>query len=1233
VCYMCYTDVFVGQTDNINNLKSALKAVLKGFNDSNALTQLVHGLCLFMGYPSCLCKPKKSVKESLKKISKELKGDLQNYECLNPNPSLNCNSCSDSVVCKCCVLDCIRAVQGSQCLCVKGTSRNDCTCSSVEPKRCCKDLLEKLKASLSLLNLKADMKGCTCPDLNCCVKGVCTQKDSLSCPVCNSLQTSTSDYTVTGLGLLRPSPKRLAEKLETFVGSTGQPKSGCSCQCNGSKSCCCLACQKCSEACSCKGSSGKCLHTPKTPSDCPRKVFCLAIDGIKIAAEAGDRTCCDGGKKCHCGLEGSKTCSPSDCCVVQSGHYYHSAKCLLRRVVSYFKDLSLDSSNKNCSKICCEIFCVLKTCEFLKKLFNDSKKWAGKDSCGKCKGKGPGKNPCKGSRITSSKCCNGTISGCTASDCCQGCPDCNAIKLGNALQELQYSGPCGQDLYRVLDSFLYYCCKVFYPRVKLLEKLIKEARDSCPNCGKPGKGGTLAKACQCSSSGSCSACQEILKDPQLKVTLTQEYVSSYDSSASLLSSDNNQNAAKIFLGMLPCMYWGLKILYDRAQDPLTWPDWHDISVSNGLPSSDLGRFLYVWGYDLRPLISKKGSEFPPMLENLFSSGSLNSLYEKSKIYFTSFPSRSLSSGSSVPSTVRQMLLWLYGLRFQKHFSDIVENCSSLCSPFGNSFNSDAFCYYIYTCSFILPVAIISLIEDSLSITSLGSEFSKFFYPSDPSDLFEKLCEYARKIFVALAFLYYQCERNAGQGGWNDCAFGRGCAQKVLQSSSTSGSPATSASPSTSSSDCSCPNSKTYLCTAINKDTVHDHCKDGNSCLGFSGSSVSCSNNSVHGSNSGSCKNPCPHPLLRFLIDDSSDSDSKSKALQNFRTPFHSSTVTPMGFSKDNLSSTGCKGEKLYFAIYGFCKDGFYPLTRLVQFILCVSQRPPETLGELFAFFKQFVSQLNSKDFKDHFVQWIEDEPGFYSGSDLKNALEDLFNHSSHSANDLKSLYYCDGPKGSSGSPPTCGKYLHALTEDVSGVFTPKLCSMYLSWICYRAEKFYSEFQKFHKEAEKKFSSSCSHCKSCKKIVECPCALPFIYSLGFTFHSPSGLNCVDNEGKSRHVGQGPQKNGQHTGGNQNCTTKSCSDFITQLKLVAEGDLFTNLLEEIDNFLWSIRKPFFLFVLAFWAFVISYFLYVQLYKLDVLELNSHDHPAWSFKILPSTLFSDASSKLKDLSYFTL
>ncbi|KAK1933767.1 variant erythrocyte surface antigen-1 family protein [Babesia divergens] len=329
----------------------------------------------------------------------------------------------------------------------------------------------------------------------------------------------------------------------------------------------------------------------------------------------------------------------------------------------------------------------------------------------------------------------------------------------------------------------------------------------------------------------------------------------------------------------------------------------------------------------------------------------------------------------------------------------------------------------------------------------------------------------------------------------------------------------------------------------------------------------------------------------------------------------------MGFSKDQLPSPGWSGYSLFVILDIFVgnsdSDKAHPVLRdLLRFLLCLTRAPPETLGELFAFFMRFK---DSSVFRNNFESWIEDEPGFYSGGDLTKAIQNLFKHNSHS-NDLKSLF-C-----SSGS--TCGKYLYPLTENAynNKNFIEGFLDTYLSFVCHLAPTFKEKLEEFHHEASTKFKSCCSS-GSCPKIVECPCALPFLYSYGFSFWSPGDLNCVDNDGNSKHG------SGGHFEDDKGCTKKSCFEFIIQLERVISGKPFEKLLDAIEAFLWSIRLPFFLFVLAFWALVISYFLYVQLYKLDILHIDSHLHLSRSFKLLPSTLFSDASSKLKDLSYFTL
>ncbi|KAK1933766.1 variant erythrocyte surface antigen-1 family protein [Babesia divergens] len=1235
-------------SNNINNLKDALNAELGIFNNSDDLTQLVHGLCLFMGYPSCLCKPKKSVEESLKKISKELKEDLQNYKCLSNSKPLNLNcdsSCStSSVVCKCCVLDCIREVQSS-CECVKGTTGHTCSCSNDSTQRCCKDLLEKLKAYLSLLNLKADMETlCSCPE-NCCKNGECI-KANPQCQHCKTLQTP-KDYTVTGLGLLRPSPKRLAERLEGFFGDSSKKHSFieglCTCKC-GSGSCCCLSCEnpyECSKSCTCRSQGCSCASKLQPPQ-CPRKTFCLAIDGLKIHCNGVELTCCNEGSKCHCTLDYNSQCSTSGCCVVSAGsgnsNKYHSAKCMIRRIARFFNKVN---KGEICSKGCCALLCVRMFCDCLGNLFTKGIE-KGQDKCKKCNGKSTGK--CTQGTGKGSKCCGGNPSNCASNSksdptCCQGCSECNAIKLGKALQELRFAGPCGQDLYRVLKDFLYYCRSVFLPKVNGLRDRIKGAKKKCVSgCSSSGT------PCQCSSGSSCLGCKDLPED--LRPLLLQGYSSAYSSEASWASLPSSRSgskccgssgsssctcppsgcssstspcdpskccpdcpqkkAAKIFLGFLPCLYYALKYLNGKCK-----VDWSGQNISQ---DSSLGRFFVGMGYELQKLDeNKKGSQISSSLSSLFngSDGPLEKLYNVSKNYFTSrFTSLvpSSTSSDSKPETVRDILLWLSGLPFTSGFKALLEHCKRLCDSIKDSSNPVNFIDFessLYASCLRSPF-VLAAIEGSKSNESEGfppykSEISKFSYPEDPFDLLEKLCEYTRKVFPPLKFLCMQCENDSAQGGWKDCAFGQKCVE-ALGKSSTSGFT------SSSGSGCgSCDGHNTYLCTALgsNKDVHDGHCWGGE-CLGSnSGTCKGKSNGSSNHQANDKCKNPCPHPLLRFLLDGSKD-------LQNLPTPFKPPEDFPkMGFSKDQLPSPGWSGYSLFVILDIFVGDSqsdkAHPVLRdLLRFLLCLTRTPPETLGELFGFFLQFkdssvfFSKLNTA-----FADYASKEPGRPDGRNFTTAFQTALealkgSSSSHSGShpyDLKSLYDCDGPKGSNA---TCGPYLNPLAGDVYNIFIEDSPDVYLSWICYLPKDFKDRLEEFQGE----FLDCCSSGSSSCKFVTCPCILPKLYKYGFSFMSASRLN-----------------------------GKKCFDFITQLGKFVGNSTLDKLIEEIERFIWSIRFPFFLGFLYVWFFVLSYFCYAILIKLDTVHTGSHLHLPRSFKILPSTLFSDASSKLKDLSYFTL
>ncbi|KAK1935302.1 variant erythrocyte surface antigen-1 family protein [Babesia divergens] len=1206
VCCMYYTDVFVGQDNDIDNLKSALKAVLPSFNvNSDDLTQLVHGLCLFMGYPSCLCSLKANVDKSLKDISEKLKKDSEAVQsCLSSQLDLNCSNCiSKDILCKCCVISCIKELpKQSKCKCVKNTS-NSCKCK--DPKgKCCKDFLSGLEACLSLLNLKTDLEGCTCDPKNCCKDGTC----KLSCTVCDP-----SKSTITGLGLSRPNPVRLARKLSEML--CGTQKSGqCTCGCNSGTpgtSCCCF-CHKgcktgpCPSGCS-KACPGCSAHNS---AECGLQNFCKSINTIKVLVGSSAMTCCKSGEQCHCVSDSGSNCSGQTCCVEtvdpSKKHYKHSVKCMILRVVKFFCDLkpeSLSSPGK-CSKLCCELHCVAKTCEFLNTFLSKNES--------------------------------------------------DAQNFKNHLETLKHSSPCGHDLYRTLKDFLYFCNVLGPLANSTVKNAVEKARKSCSGCT------SSQFPCNCSSGSPCPGCQHILQDPQLKVILAGGYSSSYSSSASWPDCKSQPQpccsnpscptpctsgsscpdngccekcpkrlCAKIFLGMLPCLYYGLKIVFERcdSNNSELWPEWSNGNIST---ASDLKKFLEACGYDLKTLNDLQASQIYSSLNSLFSSeskGSFDRIYNfVSEKYF----SIHVSTSKSPPTTVRQMLLWLSGLPFSKGFNALLSHSKGLCPPSEKSLNSDEFLYCIHVSCFFVPVSVISAIQHpgaSKSFLPSTSDWTSFCYPEDPFDLFNMFLENVRKVYIPLNFLRYQCERITEHGGWKDCAYGQSCAQALensLKSTSSSGS------------SCCNPSSLPHgiLCTSKpGESDVHEHCISSNpkvKCIGLQECSDdgSGSKKDTNAHTSGKCTASCPHPLMAFLCHGSDPENSKIfNSL--FKLP-KDSFVPPMGFSPDNLPSPGRNGHVLHDVLKPFCTNGFYPLTRLLKFLTRVSRTPPETLGELFAFFMKFVEALNSKpDLSSRFVQWINGEPGFYPATMLKTALEQLYGSSHSTSHSVANLFSLSGCHANKGSGASCGPYLHPLTDKASGVFTKELCGTYLSWICHLTKDFKTLLEEF----KEKFSSCCSSSSSspCTSIVDCPCALATLYSQGFVYYSPSGLGCWNSWEEHKARG-GVQEHTKEKENSPHCTRRTCKNFIDQLEKVAgEGSPLQDLLDAIDAFIWSIRLPFFLFILAFWAFVISYFLYVHLYHLDILELNSHDHPAWSFKIPPSILFSDTSSKLSGIRYF--
>ncbi|KAK1939077.1 variant erythrocyte surface antigen-1 family protein, partial [Babesia divergens] len=627
------------------------------------------------------------------------------------------------------------------------------------------------------------------------------------------------------------------------------------------------------------------------------------------------------------------------------------------------------------------------------------------------------------------------------------------------------------------------------------KKLFSNSSHSCSNCS-------------CPSSSSQSVCSDPLK---------------------CCENCDVKKAAKIFLGILPCLYYALKYLYDKCK-----ADWSSHNISN--KDYSLGRFLVGMGFELQKLDQdKKGGEiFTLLSSSLFpSSNPLKSLYEKSRKYFTSLSSPSLLPSSTPkpkePLTVRDILLWLSGLPFIPQFPKLLKHCERLCDSTKNSvkfidFESSLF-HSCLRSPFVL--AAIQWPGKSEIFYHNFSDISDSLYPEDPFDLFEALFKYIHKIYTPLTFLEYQCGKEKRDAGWKNCGYGQKCMDALGK-------------PSKPSSPC-CPSSlpKGILCTGQPGEKDHaEHCISSKPEVKCMGPTEKCNNPSGNGAHTGPDKcDPCPHPLVRFLTDSWPFSQNSPD-----------SSVPPMGFSKENLPSPGRRGEALHTALKDFCDSGnsSSSLTTLLKFELHVSRTPPETLGEFFVFFKQFKdsSVFNKKPLKELFETYIKGEPGFYSADPLKDALQKLYgshskgDHSGSSpAYDLQSLIDCHVPQGA-GEDVTCGPYLNSLTGDVYDIFVTDFLGTYLSYVCHVPKMFREKVEEF----KGKFSDCCSK-SSCKSIIYCPCAWPLISSQGFSFTSPGSLS-----------GQ----NGKEA--------RKCSDFIKQLEKVLQDPQSTllSLIAEIEKF---------------------------------------------------------------------
>ncbi|GBE59977.1 hypothetical protein, conserved [Babesia ovata] len=282
------------------------------------------------------------------------------------------------------------------------------------------------------------------------------------------------------------------------------------------------------------------------------------------------------------------------------------------------------------------------------------------------------------------------------------------------------------------------------------------------------------------------------------------------------------------------------------------------------------------------------------------------------------------------------------------------------------------------------------------------------YPSSPSQCFAILADVLCRLYEQLYLLYEQCKHGQFCSGWNKCWYGRGVAGSSWSCNTLQ-----------------CPNQTGDQTATQSTNQKHNQRCDQN-----------CKQHSDCGIKS---------PLQSFLEDGL------------------------VGFLPHQLTKLGCgvacsTGRYLEEVLADFCGKPDKPLSKLCSYLTCISQRTPQTLGDLFAFYFNFLDKWNSNDGHKRyaFINAVQSA----NFGDPKTTLEigPMFGSSDHAGQthpnaDLHSLVKCESNSGDASLP--CGPYLMPICRDIWNTFSSKNSGKYLSWIVYLSETFYDLLKKLY----------------------------------------------------------------------------------------------------------------------------------------------------------------------------
>ncbi|GBE63252.1 hypothetical protein, conserved [Babesia ovata] len=453
------------------------------------------------------------------------------------------------------------------------------------------------------------------------------------------------------------------------------------------------------------------------------------------------------------------------------------------------------------------------------------------------------------------------------------------------------------------------------------------------------------------------------------------------------------------------------------------------------------------------------------------------------------------------------------------------------------------------------------------------------YPSSANACLGMMVDIMNRLFSQLYFLLTQCSHNTDYSGWSNCSYGQGVGNSGWQ------------------------------------------CND-NLCA-----NQTCPQKANHGTNQKCNQHPkcgVKSPLQSFLEDGlpgflpHTFSNVGCGVKCSVGNHFGKTCLTPMGFTDISIKASHTKeGEYLQKVLKEFCGKAESPLTKLCSQLNCLLPTTPKTLGDMFSFYHNFLNEWNTKTEhkRDAFAAAVN-KANFekrYKGFDPAI----MFGNPKHSHKqvnaDLSSLVCV------STTTQTCGPYLQSINHDVIGTFSKNHAGQYLSWIVYMTETFYDLLKKLYDDCCATCGGDYPKCRvargqhtcntanqpgsdndsdTCNSIVSCQHTRPTIYKYGFVHNDVISL-----AGKK--------------------SKKSCKDFCDALKKVLNNEekigatLAVLIYKTIPNFLWKIREPFSLTLLALWSLSLLYLLHITVVRLDVLRIRSHLRSPSSHRIAAQVL----------------